>query len=92
MFSQQILISRSMYMNRMDIYETYNGGAITKIEVKNPDNTWFLMYSQPASRYQTARIFSPNLTVTKHTRTHARTYTHTLTHTLCHTCILQHII
>ena len=64
LFFQQFKVAKSVYMNGMDIYETYNGGAITKIEVKNPDDTWFLMYSQPASQYQTARIFSPNLKVT----------------------------
>ena len=52
-------------MKNISIYETFNGGAVTKIEVQSPKNQWISVFSQTSSLDQTARIFSPSIAVTR---------------------------
>jgi hypothetical protein len=67
-------------MDRLDIYETLNGGAVVYIKVESPNGQWITIYSGPASVYQESRIFTPEIQVIytytyTHANSHARTYT-----------------
>ena len=69
MFSQYIFLqigfATSVYLNRIDIYETFNSDAVIEIEAKSPDDQWLSLYYLPAGLDQSARIFSPFIKVTQ---------------------------
>jgi hypothetical protein len=61
---QQVLelgFERSVYIKAVRIYENYNGGAVTKIEVFNGSDYQVLWSSEVATVRNTYEIFSPPL-------------------------------
>ena len=59
----QIMIEKSVKISSIDIYETFHGGAVTCIKLKNPDGNWVSVFSASPADFTSSRIFKPNLKV-----------------------------
>lgn len=60
----EIEFPKEIYVEKLNIYETYHGGAITKIKLKNKkSNNWKTVWesSVGALNIEESRIFSPEL-------------------------------
>ena len=56
--------SERLYIKEMDIYETYNAGAVVKVELKSPSGEWVIVFRADMAEHITnSRIFSPPLQV-----------------------------
>ena len=53
-----------LFIKEVHIYETYNGGAVVKIELKRPDGAWITVYTSNTTTVEKeSRIFSPHIQV-----------------------------
>ena len=61
----QVNYETSVQIERIDVYETYNGGGVVKVSAQETDtNNWHLLWSVPQpTDVATSRIFSPTLNV-----------------------------
>ena len=51
-------------LEELHIYETYNGGAIYKVSVRDPEGEWHKIWAGTPHHVTQSRIFKPPLQVT----------------------------
>ena len=60
----QIKFPRKLFLNKINIFETYNAGAVVRIAAKDPQNQWVDVYNVThAHLIRKSRKFSPKLKV-----------------------------
>lgn len=60
----KVKFPRKLYVSKINIYETYNAGAVVKISVKDGQNQWVDIFSVNHARIiRRARKFSPQIKV-----------------------------
>ena len=60
--------AEAVYIERVDIYETYNCGAVVRVLALGPGGQWTTLWEAAApERITTARIFTPDITVSGQT-------------------------
>ncbi|XP_065932790.1 F-box/LRR-repeat protein 4 isoform X2 [Magallana gigas] len=58
----EVKFPRKLYVSKINIYETYNAGAVVKISVKDGQNQWVDIFSVNHARIiRRARKFSPQI-------------------------------
>lgn len=60
----ELQFEKKVLITGIEIYETYNPGAVVKVSAKKPDNTWEELYTGPMQQKllpQQSRVFSPIL-------------------------------
>ena len=55
-FSEVVLFSA------IEVYETYNSGAVHRISALNSENEWIVIWGGQPARIESSRIFKPPLT------------------------------
>ena len=60
----QIQFDRKVYPDKIEIYETYNSGAVKKLQLMQPDNKWYTVWQTDAVQsIKILRTFSPHFEV-----------------------------
>ena len=58
----QIKFPRKLFLNKINIFETYNAGAMVRIAAKDPQNQWVDVYhARHAHLIRKSRKFSPKI-------------------------------
>ena len=53
-----------VFPTKVEIYETYNAGAVKEVQILQPDGEWMTVWSTDSvQRIQTIRTFAPPLQV-----------------------------
>ncbi|KAL5017807.1 hypothetical protein ScPMuIL_003529 [Solemya velum] len=53
-----------LFITNIDVYETYNAGAITRISARRPGGTWHSIWSGTPTALPRSSIFTPNIVPT----------------------------
>ena len=59
----QVEFEEEVYIDRVDIYETYHAGAVTRVAAKDDGGSWVTLWSGEAKVIKSSRIFSPTIQV-----------------------------
>ena len=59
----QIEFAKKVYMDRVDIYETYHAGAVTRVAARDNSGSWITLWSGRAQDIDHSRIFTPPIEV-----------------------------
>ena len=59
----KVSFEKALNVKSISIYETFHGGAVTKVSLKNPAGEWIEVYSGVANDITESRIFKPTLQV-----------------------------
>ena len=64
----QLAFEEKLYIETINIYETYHAGGLLKIQAKRPDGNWLEIWKTPQLQNMSqSRIFSPKITVNNFT-------------------------
>ena len=60
----QVQFNRKVFPEKVEIYETYNSGAVKRLQFKRPNNKWYTVWQVATVQYiKKLRVFSPNFEV-----------------------------
>ena len=60
----QVEFAKDVFPEKIEIFETFNAGAVQKIQVMQPDNKWYTAWeTATVQRMEMKRTFSPNISV-----------------------------
>ena len=60
----KVQFARNVFPEKIEIYETFQAGAVIKIQVMQPDSKLFTLWESNTDQHiTTARIFAPTLKV-----------------------------
>lgn len=63
-YFSQIEFLQKLFIENIDIYETYHAGGVMRILAKHPDGSWHTVWqTQNVSDLHSSRIFSPHFDV-----------------------------
>ena len=65
-FVLQVKFSTKIFPKKIEIYESYNSGAVKMIEFMRPDNIWHIVWKTDAvQKIEKLRTFTPAIEVMK---------------------------
>lgn len=60
----QVEFLQKLFIEKIDIYETYHAGAVKRVQAKHPNGSWYTVWqTQKVSVIKSSRIFSPSFDV-----------------------------
>ena len=60
----QVEFLQKLFIEKIDIYETYHAGAVKRVLAKHPNGSWYTVWqTQKVSVIKSSRIFSPSFDV-----------------------------
>jgi hypothetical protein len=63
-YFSQVEFLQKLFIEKINIYETYHAGGVMRIQAKHPNGSWYTVWqTQNVSDIHSSRIFSPHFDV-----------------------------